>query len=53
VLQKIELDNSERVLPGGGHQIAPWGDYAADLFVFNSVFELLGEESNLKFGSVE
>jgi len=53
LLQKLKPRNSERILWDAGHQIAPGGDYVANLFVFNSPFPVLREESGGKVGPLE
>lgn len=53
LLHKFQFFNLQRVLPGCGHPVAPWSDDVAKIFVFNSMFQFAGEESDLKFGPVE
>lgn len=50
VLQELLFGNPERILLACGYQIAPWADFVAVSFCFNSVFCSLGAESDLKSG---
>lgn len=50
LLQKLELRNFHRILWVVGHRIAPCTDYVAKVSIINSMFPVLGEENEWKFG---